>query len=266
MNRYSIEELAYLKEGFKHFRVPELTEHFNRTFHTNKRPGQINACLKNHRFRCGRSGPRQKELLTLQQRYFVEILYKDFPIAQVTQMLNTEYGTSFSVTQITGYVHAHGINCGRTGQFDKGSTPWNTGTKGLVKPNSGQFKKGHTGTRIKPLGSERINLQDNMVLIKVAEANPHTRAPNRWKYKNVHLWEQVNGPVPDGHVIRFKDGDNRNFDIDNLVCITKRLSLRLNQVGYYDVPAELKEVVMTTATLEVEVFKRLEKLKSRGKK
>lgn len=30
-----------------------------------------------------------------------------------------------------------------SGQFKKGATPWNTGTRGIMKPNKTSFKKGH---------------------------------------------------------------------------------------------------------------------------
>lgn len=41
-------------------------------------------------------------------------------------------------------------------------------------------------------------------------------------------WEKAHGPVPEGYVLRFKDGDRSNCDISNLECISKKDNLRLN--------------------------------------
>lgn len=42
-----------------------------------------------------------------------------------------------------------GSQLGEKTQFKKGSTPWNTGTKGVMKANSGSFKPAKVGTIVK---------------------------------------------------------------------------------------------------------------------
>ena len=32
------------------------------------------------------------------------------------------------------------------------------------------------------------------------------------------IWVEHNGPIPEGHQVMFKDGNKRNFAIDNLFC------------------------------------------------
>jgi hypothetical protein len=43
-------------------------------------------------------------------------------------------------------------------------------------------------------------------------------------YVEVHrlLWEEHNGPFPDGHALVFKDRDKTNIVIENLELITRR--------------------------------------------
>ena len=43
-----------------------------------------------------------------------------------------------------------------------------------------------------------------------------------WMEKQRYIWEQVHGPIPKGHVVVFLDGNNRNFDIDNLYCMDRK--------------------------------------------
>lgn len=49
-----------------------------------------------------------------------------------------------------------------------------------------------------------------------------------WVARNVRRtvhrmnWEKENGPIPPGHVIRFKDGNTMNCAIENLECISRK--------------------------------------------
>lgn len=60
-----------------------------------------------------------------------------------------------------------------------------------------------------PIGSESI--KEGEITVKVSE--------NTWKYKHWHIWEQHYGRVPKGNRVIFLDGNNRNFDINNLACV-----------------------------------------------
>ncbi|MDP2127215.1 MAG: HNH endonuclease signature motif containing protein [Pseudohongiella sp.] len=250
-------ELAFLEEGYKLMTLEELTFAFNEYFKASRTLGQIRSCIRNHKFTCGRTtnaGRGRSTLLSAEQHFFTEILYKEFSIVEVTQFLNDHYGTSFTAEQLKTYTTNHQLKAGRTGCFEKGLVPWNTGTKGVVKPNSGNFRKGSMPVNTKPLGHERICSKDGYILVKIAERNPYTGAATRYKAKHIVVWEAANGPVPPGHAIRFRDGDKLNCDIDNLVLVTLRLNAMLNRRGYTNVPQELKPVAFTTAVLEVRAF------------
>ena len=56
------------------------------------------------------------------------------------------------------------LNSGKT-HFKKGFTPWNKGTKGLVKPNSGSFKKGQ-------VSPNKGKIIPAMSVAKMGENNP----------------------------------------------------------------------------------------------
>lgn len=44
----------------------------------------------------------------------------------------------------------------------------------------------------------------------------------KWKELHIHNWEKVNGPVPSGHCLWFRDGNSLNADVSNLELITRK--------------------------------------------
>lgn len=112
-----------------------------------------------------------------------------------------------------------GVRSSNNGQFPKGHIPVNG------------YEKGHRPDSWMPVGSEVEN--GGYVYVKVSDI-PNVPQTENWKRKQVLIWEQANGPVPEGHNIIFLDGNRRNFDIGNLMlvsdselghlCKTERLS------------------------------------------
>lgn len=182
--------------------------------------------------------------------------YKLMDAATLTAAFNERFGQEKSADAIKGTCFRHRFKAGRTGHFVKGQEPWNTGTKGVMKRNSGTFSKGIVPATTKPMWHERICSKDGFILMKVPERNPHTGAETRYKHKHVWLWEQENGPVPEGHCIRFKDGDNRNFDPDNLVLISRGVNGTLNKRGYGRLPQQYRDTAIVVAKIEERIRKR----------
>ncbi len=120
----------------------------------------------------------------------------------------------------------NGWKTGRTGQFQKGNVPHPDAHPG--GPNATSFRKGNVPANTRPMYSERIN-KDGYIEIKVPEPNPHTGAKTRFRHKHVWVWEKANGPVPESHVIVFKDGDRQNCDLANLECVHRRVLQQLNK-------------------------------------
>ncbi len=178
------------------------------------------------------------------------------PRKELTNQFNQQFGTQINVGAISAYCKRHGWLTGRDGKLVKGNQPWNTGTKGVCKPNSGSFQKGITPVNRKPLGHERICSKDGFVLIKVDEPNPYTEAKTRYRHKHHVVWEKNNGQIPDKHVIRFIDGDPLNCVIENLICVKKSVNMRMNQNGVNDLPVELRPTAKAIAELEVKLFEK----------
>jgi hypothetical protein len=72
----------------------------------------------------------------------------------------------------------------------------------------------------KPIGS--IRTHKGYVEIKIDH-------PNMWKRKHAIIWEKANGPIPKGHMIIFADGDKQNLKLDNLILVSRKEVVAMNQ-------------------------------------
>lgn len=105
----------------------------------------------------------------------------------------------------------------------------------------------------RPVGSERVNV-DDYVEIKVAD-------PRTWVGKHTFIWEEHNGPVPKGYVVIFGDGDRRNFDPDNLILVSRKQLVRLNQKGLIQNNADLTRTAVIMVDLQQKIADRSKKRK-----
>lgn len=135
------------------------------------------------------------------------------------------------------------------GQFQKGLVPWNKGTKGVMKANSGTFKKGNMPAQTaKADGEIRIRYQS-----KKSKQDPQKYiriSLGKWQLLSHYTWEKAHGPVPHGCIIAYKDGDTMNCELDNLMLMTRAENMERNSIQRY--PPELK--------FTIKVVKRLKKL------
>jgi hypothetical protein len=121
-------------------------------------------------------------------------------------------------------------------QIQKGSKPWNTGTKGIsgTHPNCRrtQFQPGHKGGKAvlieQPLGAERIT-KDGILQRKINNDLPFQR---RWRSVHSLVWEVVHGPIPDGYKVIFRPGQHTSIaeqiTVDKLELVTHAELMRRN--------------------------------------
>ena len=63
----------------------------------------------------------------------------------------------------------------------------------------------------------------------------------KYALKHRVVWEQNNGPVPDGMVVVFKDGNKLNTAIENLELVSRKELMSKNTIHRY--PEELKSTI-----------------------
>ncbi|MBL7780659.1 MAG: HNH endonuclease [Saprospiraceae bacterium] len=108
----------------------------------------------------------------------------------------------------------------------KGEIPTNKGKKvsadTYAKAAPTMFKKGHLPANTVPIGTETFRT-DEYWWIKVAH--------KKWVLKHRLLWEQRNGPIPEGYLVIFKDGNPHNFNPANFELITRKELVFRNRHG-----------------------------------
>ena len=247
-----------------------MAETFNSRFGFHKTTRQIHSIYGNHNIRRVRIGPGKgngkPRSYTPEQIDWLMANYAGRSHTEIASGLNARFGIDKTAEQIKSFIGNRGLNTGRTGQFEKGQVSWNKGVKGYMGANATSFKKGNAPANRKPLYTERIDSKDGFILIKVPERNPHTGFPTRYKHKHVWVWEQANGPVPEGHVVAFRDSNKLNCELDNLMLLTRTELLSINLHGYKEMPAELKPTILSFAKIEAKAGFRTRPGQGRRKK
>jgi len=243
---YSEEQLKFLRVNYPLMGLVELTTLFNTEFKLSKSKETIKTTMTNHNIKCGRgTGELTKgrlKLFTNEQKKWFEEHYPLNTRSQLTIKFNQVFNQQKTEEQVIAFLKNHKIKSGKTGYFLKGSKSWNTGTKGIMKKNSGSFKKGRTPENWVPIGTERT-VKGGYIEIKTAE--PHT-----WTQKHRIIFEEAYGPIPENHNIRFKDGDPANIDPSNLVMVNKSEHHILTQLNLKDQADEHKDTVILIARVK----------------
>ena len=156
---------------------------------------------------------------------------KDWPRKDLHTAFCKEFSrTDVAVDSLKQLCLRRGWKTGRDGRLQPGNVPANKGQKMPYNANSAatQFKKGHLGgsaaKRMKPIGTERLSKEGYL------ERKIHNGLPMQSRWRAVHLiqWEEANGPIPAGMVLKCVDGDKSNLHPDNWQLIPRAMLPRLN--------------------------------------
>ena len=89
---------------------------------------------------------------------------------------------------------------------------------------------------------------------------------NKWRQKQLVVWEATHGPVPPGFILIFADGNSHNCALDNLVMVPRNLKKRRlnNLVGEKVLPLqeELNNLADTWTRINATLLARLFNLDS----
>jgi hypothetical protein len=174
--------------------------------------------------------------------------YKNISNYELAEKFNNYFDTSLSVKQIKAVKQRNKLDSGLDGRFKKGNVPVNPFQKGKSASEKTQFKKGGKPGNFREVGSTRINA-DGYTEVKILN-------PNIWAQQHILIWEENKGKIPPGHVLIFADGNKRNLDISNLLLITRKQLLIMNQNKLIKNDIELTKTGALVAELTVKIFER----------
>lgn len=141
-------------------------------------------------------------------------------------------------------------------RFAKGHTPSNKGRRQsewmsaemIERTRATRFRPGSVPHNTLPVGSERTTT-DGYVVVKVCGQG---RQRDKWRYKHILVWERANGKLPDGHIVAFRDGDRRNFDLSNLELRTRAEHVALTA---HVMPLEIRQAIQLRSAISRQLNK-----------
>ena len=186
-------------------------------------------------------------------------------LKELTNRFNKKFNLNITESSIANRKVKLGIKSGIVGgRFEKGQVSWNKGKKMSSDQYKNcaatMFRKGNIPANARAIGSERID-KNGYILIKIQDGHKN----KNWIRKHRYLYEQAYGKIPKGHRVIFADGNNRNFDLDNLVLISNAEELIMNRNKLFKKDKDLTKAGVTVAKILDKVNKRKKDIEN-GKK
>ncbi|TDT90771.1 HNH endonuclease [Pseudodesulfovibrio indicus] len=235
---YSDEQLAFLRDNFKTMTVPQLTKAFNIKYKLRKSEMSIHSLLNYYRFTGkGRVDPSKYlrcSRYTKEQKEFLREGYRSMDFHTLTAAFNDQFGENRSELAIQGAVKSHGLY--------------------------GEREPGMRLNWTKEIGAERICPTTGFVVLKVSQPNPYRGGQTMQRHKHRAIWEDANGPVPEGYCLRFLDGDKLNCTLENIDLFTRTESLFMSLLKHDSAPPELRRTIRLTAKLKAKASARKREL------
>lgn len=146
-----------------------------------------------------------------------------------------------------------GYDGNKSTQFKPGHVPKNKGKKihewltpeQIEKTKVGHFKKGRIPHHTLYDGaiSRRYHSKDKKTYL-------HIRLElGKWELLQRKVWMDAHGPIPEDHIVYFKDGDTTNCNIENLYLMSKKDNMLKNSIhNLY--PENVKQAILKLGHLK----------------
>lgn len=115
----------------------------------------------------------------------------------------------------------------------------------LSKPHTSRFARGQRPANYKPVGTIRKGGRQHYLFIKIKEGG----WPEAWRQLHHVVWERANGPIPEGSVVAFKDGNSENTALENLELFSKADWMAKRVLVEGRLPPEVAGVIRIKAAL-----------------
>lgn len=272
--RYPQEVHDFIRENYRGRPVRELAAMTSEKFGIDFTYAKMRAYLKNHDYCTGApkgNPPGYSPKYPPGMADFVRSIAAGKSTQEIVDLVNAEFGEgTITVQYMKAYKKNHGINTGLTGRFEPGHVPatkgktWDEYMSPEAQERSRQttFKKGHVPHNGEtPVGTIRVR-HDHRNRGGRPYTWQKTAEPNVWRMKHVIEWEEHNGPVPEGCMVTFADGDTLNWHIDNLILETRAQHAVKNRWGIHGYDRESAQAANTIADVKMAISK----AKKKGRK
>lgn len=176
----------------------------------------------------------------------------DRPEGQIhaaAQRFGLKKSAEFLASERSGRLVKGRADVGAATRFRKGNVPWTKGKKGLHFGPQTEFKKGIVAHNRMPVGT--------IVMATIGYLKVKVGEPRTWRWVHRLVWEEMNGPIPKGMMLIFKDGNRENVEPENLKLITKQEHMARYTIANY--PPELRSATNLLGRLKRKIEERHEK-------
>ena len=207
----------------------ELAKLFNAEFGTDVTTQMMNAFCRTRKLKSNSTGRFDicgfsrdgAHTFTAAQRQFIKDNQALNTRKDLVQMFNAKFGTELSKNQIVWYCTTHKLR---------------------------RYNNANPGSHV-PVGSIHKGGK-NQLHIKIAEYE--------WVPLHRYNYEKEYGPVPQGHTIRFLDGDSFNCEPSNLLAVPRSAQGAINATKTYNTEdVEINRATMLTASLSTVVKRKI---------
>ena len=224
---YTEEMLDFLRDNISGKPLKDLTAEFNKKYGTSRSKRQI---LDTCYCRGWSNGLlHQKTVFPSPVVDYITAHHSGVRPREMMQKLNSTFGTTYSEEQIARFYTKHKLRSGVASTY-------------------------------MPIGTVVFRETEQMYYEKVKDGpNPI----ENWRPKHQLIWEAAHGPIPEGHIVIFLDGDRTNMDLSNLALCSKPVALMLNKKGLRFSCADATKAGVLIAQITTKI---LEKQKWGGKR
>ena len=171
--------------------------------------------------------------------------------ADLTAMFNKHFNLDLKITTISATIKRLDLRNGMDTKFKKGLASHNKGQKMpsniYEKAKPTMFKPGNVPPNTDPIGTEKMS-SDGYIYVKV-DNQPKAKKYVNWKLKHRLIYEREVGPIPNGYLVAFADGDRTNFDVKNLILISPQEKMLMARYKFHKNDAELTKAGLNVTKL-----------------
>ncbi|MDE0418139.1 MAG: HNH endonuclease signature motif containing protein [bacterium] len=204
-------EVAWLKREIPKRPLHETVKLFNQEFDRDITYDQLRRA--NSRYKFGDANRKRPRLFNDAELAWLKRVISKWPMDKTVVRFNRKFNRDLTYEQLRDANHRYRLGRANVKHFHN-------------PPDAPTIERPLGAERSRRLGGDRQELRT--IMIKVPGPSPSkfhrtagTQQKAHWMPKGRWVWEQANGPIPDGHVVAYLDGDPSNLDLDNLECVIR---------------------------------------------
>lgn len=230
--RYSAEVHEFIRLNYQLYTQEELANAVNEKFGTDFTRLKMKSYFSNHGLKSQKRASVKSRLYPSEVQDFIRDNVSGIHFEDLTAAINRFFGTNYKTSQIRAYCKNHNLVNGIDCRIKPGSVPYTKGKtwdeymdkEHQAKSRQTCYSKGHKPANEMKIG-DVAQTSDGYLIIKVSNVGSQWE---RWRFIHKMVYEECFGPIPEGSVVLFKDGDKMNCNPENLCLITKSERAVLN--------------------------------------